>query len=89
MKNEPYVLIMWDDNGNPTINGVYPNNDRTFNYAKSLVLEHVQEVDKTIQEVPSDIVNYPLLVEWYEDMTPTVRQFWRMDTVSIEDAPIR
>lgn len=87
MVNKNYILLIWDEGGIPHVQGLYPNNEQTFNYLKALLLEDVQEWNEEILSVPDVVTNVDELSDWYCDQTNDANEFWRVEPISPQDAP--
>ena len=88
MSKENYVLLIWDEGGIPHVQGLYPNNNQTFNYLKALLLEDVQEWSEEVVSVPDTVTNVDELSDWYLDQTNGAEEFWRIKPISPQDAPL-
>lgn len=87
MKKEQYVLVVWQHGGISEIEGLYPNNEETFEYVKELLLKDVQEWRPHVSKVPHDLETIQELKWWYHDLTESAEDYWTIDELSPEEAP--
>ena len=89
MTNEKYVLVVWNNGVIQEFQGLYPNNEETFEYVKQILLEDLQEGKPHITIVPHDLETIEELYTWYWYALGEATEFWSVAEVSPTHAPKR
>lgn len=87
MANEKYVLVVWEEGGLPNIDGLYPNNEATFNYLKQLLVNDIQQWTEEVVKAPGNCDTIAELYAWYSDQTQETDDYWRVTEISPMEAP--
>lgn len=89
MTKENYVLIIWNESGIVETQGLYPDNEQTFKYVKSLMINHVKEwQDEESLDLPKNPQDQKAFYDWYFEKTESSLDYWQVFTVSPQDAPL-